>query len=576
MLKKRPKLNICSIVLLIALAKLADALNGTAKVADLANQDELTFGERNAMNESLHATGRNEANRGASLSSTTSSTTTTTHSSHNVSATHQHATTYQSLSKVHAMAFKSWLDSKSSELYELSMNYSGYKILTFTYNSKLRKDARFAWINFTSMIINISHTISQVLYNKTLLVKNLSELVEKSYDDYKENDTRILESTNFIYYDSKSPFTFCDVKETYFQKFNNKSKTNASMTTTTTTASSIAIINNSSSSSSSSTTTTTKVSTKSSHAAFKFKRELDNEYFVAGSNVDGFFEFQIFNSSNNDDTYTDYRSSGLFSPHRHRNPNRRQFSNSRTIQNEIVHINLKKNQANLPSNTPRSGLQPRGRNLYTRPTTTTTTTTTTPIPTTYSPSDNDENDEDDTEDTDEMDSSKLNVEEGGEFWNITCINRTYDENFKSVQKVNRNQSTIQVPINVFKQELAMNMTAYWTKALDEQFKKNYDLDNELFWQYFCSSQGLFRRYPAAYWSVPQDFFDCRLLSWYVMAAASSKDAIILLDTSGSMTGLRLEIAKRLIVFMLDTFSDNDFFNIMTFSNTVSLLHYLKD
>jgi hypothetical protein len=32
----------------------------------------------------------------------------------------------------------------------------------------------------------------------------------------------------------------------------------------------------------------------------------------------------------------------------------------------------------------------------------------------------------------------------------------------------------------------------------------------------------------------------------------------------------------LIVFMLDTFSDNDFFNIMTFSNTVSLLHYLKD
>ena len=160
------------------------------------------------------------------------------------------------------------------------------------------------------------------------------------------------------------------------------------------------------------------------------------------------------------------------------------------------------------------------------------------------------------------------------FWDIECINRTYDENFRSaqIQKVNRNISTIQTPINIFKQDLAINMTAYWSQALDEQFKANYAKDQELFWQYFCSSLGLFRRYPGAHWTIKprDDFFDCRLQSWYMMAAASPKDAIIMLDVSGSMTGLRLEIGKKLIDFILDTFTDNDFFNIITYSNTVML------
>ena len=61
------------------------------------------------------------------------------------------------------------------------------------------------------------------------------------------------------------------------------------------------------------------------------------------------------------------------------------------------------------------------------------------------------------------------------FWNITCMNRSFDENFKNFPKgVNRNKSTVHVPINVYKQDMIINMTAYWTEALDQQFKKNYD------------------------------------------------------------------------------------------------------
>ena len=162
-----------------------------------------------------------------------------------------------------------------------------------------------------------------------------------------------------------------------------------------------------------------------------------------------------------------------------------------------------------------------------------------------------------------------------DYWDVPCLNRTFDENFKTGRNlstyVNRNYSTVQVPINVYKQDMSINMTAYWTEKLNEQFKKNYDADSELFWQYFCSSLGLYRRYPGAYWTVPprEDFFDCRLQSWYIMAAAAPKDVLFLLDTSGSMLGLRLEIAKKLIEFFLDTLTDNDYFNIMTFANTVS-------
>jgi hypothetical protein len=139
--------------------------------------------------------------------------------------------------------------------------------------------------------------------------------------------------------------------------------------------------------------------------------------------------------------------------------------------------------------------------------------------------------------------------------------------------VNRNQSTVHVPTNVYKQHIAINTTAYWSKALDQKFRDNSDVDSDLFWQYFCSTEGLFRRYPGAYWMLPikSDFFDCRLQSWYIMAAASSKDVIILLDVSGSMTGLRLEIGKKLVEFLLDTFTDNDFFNVLTFSNSVNFL-----
>jgi hypothetical protein len=136
-------------------------------------------------------------------------------SSHSPSSMSSAPYTYASerLNQTHADIFDKWLDKKSEELYEMTMNFSGYKLLNETYSVKLRGDAGFAWINFTEMIVNISQTISEVLYNKTVIVQNLSDLVEKAFDDFRNQPERYAESASFVYYDSKSPKTFCDVQE---------------------------------------------------------------------------------------------------------------------------------------------------------------------------------------------------------------------------------------------------------------------------------------------------------------------------------------------------------------------------
>ena len=63
-----------------------------------------------------------------------------------------------------------------------------------------------------------------------------------------------------------------------------------------------------------------------------------------------------------------------------------------------------------------------------------------------------------------------------------------------------------------------------------------------------------------------DMFDCRLRSWYLQAATCRKTVIILMDTSGSMKGLRMKIARSTVHQILDTLTDDDYFNIIKVKN----------
>lgn len=468
----------------------------------------------------------------------------------------------ESLNQTHANMFKNWIDSKSNELYELSMNYSGFKLLNATYNIQLRKDASFAWINFTEMIINISNTISEVLNHKTLIVKNLTDLVEKSFDEYRNDTRRVKESAHYLYYDAKSPKTFCDVQEASIQRAakntnhsNLDSKSTASTSILITTQAPI-VTNNSS--------FIKQKQTISNITSKSFKKR---HYLDLDDDIDFYYEPFAINYYSNESNECPYPK---YFPHYHHNP---KYHHHTRIKKQAPKEKEAKAKPGKPGGRPGGGGPGKGPSR--RPGNMSMTRTT--QPTTTAPASSllyDDVDERTNVEAYDYFSIDYELSEKSPYWNITCINRTFDENFKSFQKgVNRNQSTVHVPTNVYKQDLDINMTAYWTEALDDLFKVNYENDNELFWQYFCSSNGLFRRYPGAYWTVPQneDFFDCRLQSWYIMAAASPKDVLILLDVSGSMTGLRLEIAKKLVEAIMDTLSDNDFFNILIFSNTVSFL-----
>ncbi|CAG2067989.1 unnamed protein product, partial [Timema podura] len=67
---------------------------------------------------------------------------------------------------------------------------------------------------------------------------------------------------------------------------------------------------------------------------------------------------------------------------------------------------------------------------------------------------------------------------------------------------------------------------------------------------------------------PVDLYDCRTRSWFIEAATSPKDMLILVDDSGSMTGMRKEIARHVVNNILDTLGNNDFVNVFNFSDGI--------
>ncbi|XP_024911913.1 voltage-dependent calcium channel subunit alpha-2/delta-4-like [Cynoglossus semilaevis] len=145
-----------------------------------------------------------------------------------------------------------------------------------------------------------------------------------------------------------------------------------------------------------------------------------------------------------------------------------------------------------------------------------------------------------------------------------------NEHFNNLP-VNTQQSDIQVPTNVYNKEPAILNAIYNSEALNDVFINNFLKDPTLTWQYFGSSTGFFRIYPGIKWTPDANgvaAFDCRNRNWYIQAATSPKDIIIMVDISGSMKGLKMTIAKHTINTILDTLGENDFVNVIAYTDYI--------
>uniref|UniRef100_A0A668AFM6 Calcium channel, voltage-dependent, alpha 2/delta subunit 1a n=1 Tax=Myripristis murdjan TaxID=586833 RepID=A0A668AFM6_9TELE len=145
-----------------------------------------------------------------------------------------------------------------------------------------------------------------------------------------------------------------------------------------------------------------------------------------------------------------------------------------------------------------------------------------------------------------------------------------DPDFKRL--VSYNTTAVHIPTDIFEGSTIILNELNWTEALEDVFRKNKEEDPSLLWQVFGSATGLARYYPASPWtdsSKPAnkiDLYDVRRRPWYIQGAASPKDMLILVDASGSVSGLTLKLIRTSVGEMLETLSDDDYVNVVYFNN----------
>uniref|UniRef100_A0A0K0ESH2 VWFA domain-containing protein n=1 Tax=Strongyloides stercoralis TaxID=6248 RepID=A0A0K0ESH2_STRER len=141
-------------------------------------------------------------------------------------------------------------------------------------------------------------------------------------------------------------------------------------------------------------------------------------------------------------------------------------------------------------------------------------------------------------------------------------------------------SAVHFPTPVYNRQPDLLMQVQWSD-IDQFYQKNKERVKDLFFQSFCSESGFLRYFPASPWKFDNepsrlDLYDCRNTEWFLASATMPKSIIIMLDLSGSMLGQRFEIAKQTVETILETLSDNDYFNIIPFSKTANLLGTCDD
>ncbi|XP_031622990.1 voltage-dependent calcium channel subunit alpha-2/delta-4 [Contarinia nasturtii] len=148
--------------------------------------------------------------------------------------------------------------------------------------------------------------------------------------------------------------------------------------------------------------------------------------------------------------------------------------------------------------------------------------------------------------------------------------------------VNLTHSSVLAPAGISLSDSNVQSSVAWSAHLDPIFANNLERDAALSWQYFGSTAGFMRRFPGTPWphtgsTEKKPINDFRTQDWFIQAASSPKDIMILLDASGSMSGKSFDLAITMVSAILDTLSDNDYVNLIAFSDkTRSVVPCFKD
>ncbi|XP_032361094.1 voltage-dependent calcium channel subunit alpha-2/delta-1 isoform X1 [Etheostoma spectabile] len=145
-----------------------------------------------------------------------------------------------------------------------------------------------------------------------------------------------------------------------------------------------------------------------------------------------------------------------------------------------------------------------------------------------------------------------------------------DPDFKRL--VSYNTTAVHIPTDIYEGSTIILNELNWTEALEDTFRINKEEDPSILWQVFGSATGLARYYPASPWIDSSnsankiDLYDVRRRPWYIQGAASPKDMLILVDASGSVSGLTLKLIRTSVNKMLETLSDDDYVNVVYFND----------
>uniref|UniRef100_A0A4W5QAT4 VWFA domain-containing protein n=1 Tax=Hucho hucho TaxID=62062 RepID=A0A4W5QAT4_9TELE len=155
------------------------------------------------------------------------------------------------------------------------------------------------------------------------------------------------------------------------------------------------------------------------------------------------------------------------------------------------------------------------------------------------------------------------------------IRPAFKEDMLFKRLTSHNHTAVHIPTDIYDGSTIVLNELNWTEALEDVFKKNREDDPTLLWQVFGSATGLARYYPASPWmdarKTPSkiDLYDVRRRPWYIQGAASPKDMLILVDASGSVSGLTLKLIRTSVGEMLETLSDDDYVNVVYFNTRVN-------